>query len=44
MTVAELLSKISSREITEWAAYYTLENEDQEAADRKAKMRSKMGN
>jgi len=43
MTVGELLGKISSYEITEWVAYYILEQEDEEAADRKAKMKAKMG-
>lgn len=43
MTVAQMLTRISSAEITEWAAYYVLENEDHEAAERKARMRAKMG-
>lgn len=30
MTVAEMLRQISSRELTEWAAFYGLENEQQE--------------
>jgi len=43
MPVAQMLAQISSAEITEWAAYYILENEDQAAAERKAQMRAKMG-
>jgi hypothetical protein len=30
MTVGELLARMHSREITEWKAYFILENEDQE--------------
>ena len=42
MTVQQMLSNISSYEITEWIAYYILEAEDQEAANKRAEMRSKM--
>lgn len=31
MTVAELLERISSHEVTEWRAFYRLEAEDREA-------------
>jgi hypothetical protein len=33
MTVGELLSKISSRELTEWTAYFQLEAEDRETQE-----------
>ncbi len=36
MTVAELLSRISSRELTEWEAYYGLEPFGQERGDLQA--------
>jgi len=42
MTVQQMLSNISSYEITEWIAYYILEAEDQEAANKRAEMRGKM--
>jgi len=42
MTVAQMLRSISSYEITEWIAYYVLEAEDQEAANKRAEMRGKM--
>ena len=42
MTVQHMLETISSYEITEWIAYYILEAEDQEAANKRAEMRSKM--
>ena len=42
MTVAQMLGSISSYEITEWIAYYVLEAEDQEAANKRAEMRGKM--
>ena len=28
MTVAEMLGRMSSRELAEWQAYFTVENED----------------
>lgn len=36
MTVDELLGRISSREIADWAAFFTLEREEQ---DRQSKQR-----
>ena len=42
MTVQQMLNNISSHEITEWIAYYILEAEDQEAANKRAEMRGKM--
>jgi len=36
MTVAELLSRISSRELSEWMAYYELEPFGEERADLRA--------
>ena len=42
MTVQHMLGSISSYEITEWIAYYILEAEDQEAANKRAEMRGKM--
>jgi len=42
MTVQQMLNNISSYEITEWIAYYILEAEDQEAANKRAEMRGKM--
>ena len=42
MTVQQMLSNISSYEITEWIAYYILEAEAQEAANKRAEMRGKM--
>lgn len=33
MTVGELLHRISSRELTEWQAYFLLEAEDRQADD-----------
>jgi len=42
MTVQQMLESISSHEITEWIAYYILEAEDQEAANKRAEMRGKM--
>jgi len=42
MTVQQMLESISSYEITEWIAYYILEAEDQEAANKRAEMRGKM--
>lgn len=32
MTVGELLRKVSSAELTEWAAFFTLEHEEWEKA------------
>ena len=37
MTVAELLSKLDSREISEWHAYFLNEHEDALIAESKAK-------
>lgn len=37
MTVAELLRKCDSQELTEWMAYVRLENEDMEMATLQAK-------
>jgi hypothetical protein len=34
MTVEELLDRISSEELTEWYAYYTLRKEEEEWANR----------
>ena len=42
MTVGQLLATISSRELTEWMAAYTLDNEDEAAAQRKADLDAKM--
>jgi hypothetical protein len=42
MTVGELLSRISSYELTEWIAFYQLEHEDQEKAERDARRREGM--
>ena len=36
MTVAELLARISSQELTEWVAFYVMEAKDMEAAQKKA--------
>jgi hypothetical protein len=33
MTVAELLSRVSSRELTEWAVLYRIEAEEREAEE-----------
>jgi hypothetical protein len=38
--VAELLDRVSSEEITEWAAVFRLRNEEEEAAYRDADRRS----
>ena len=35
MTVRDLLSRIDSKELTEWRAYFRVENERQEAAMKK---------
>jgi len=37
MTVAELLSRISSRELTEWIALYELEAQERAEAEDKGK-------
>jgi hypothetical protein len=33
MTVAEMLSRISSRELSEWAALYRVEDDERKAAE-----------
>jgi hypothetical protein len=42
MTVREMLNRIDSRELSEWMAYYMLEAEEREQADKKASMKSGM--
>jgi hypothetical protein len=42
MTVRELLTRIDSQELSEWMAYYMLEAEEQEQANKKASMKSGM--
>jgi hypothetical protein len=42
MTVGQMMNTISSRELTEWIAFYTLEREEQEAAQRRAQQQAKM--
>jgi len=39
--VAELLERISSEEITEWAALWRIRNEEQERAHRESARRSR---
>lgn len=42
MTVAEMLQKMDSREITEWAAFYQLEIKSHERTVMDAQAQSKM--
>jgi len=41
MTVAELLDRISSHELSEWMAYYRLKHEAEERALEEAKRKAK---
>jgi hypothetical protein len=42
MTVSQMLKSLDSRELSEWMAFYMLEAEEQEQADKKANMKSGM--
>lgn len=43
MTVAELLERISSAELTEWRALFVVRHEEQREAEREAKKQKKGG-
>jgi len=42
MTVSELLDRMSASELTEWAALYSLENNEREQASNRARAKAKM--
>lgn len=43
MTVAELLGRISSQELTEWRAFFLLESEREKAEQKKAEAAARHG-
>lgn len=44
MCVDEMLSRMSSRELTEWIAFFALESKDRESALAEAKVKSNVDN